>query len=278
MVIVDGNRRQLAAEELANDPNWQKGYYQEVVLATETANGLNLARDRSNITSKSDPWTEAETYSDRADPNKGDLLPEEIAAQAGESVVRVKRLIKLHAAVVTPPAPPAEESEKQKELRIKRHAERSYKIASGIRSGEITWLAVEKILDRDMDEDDLDKATRKLLQAKKDGAATGLAKAQAETLADLTELGIPKKFFGMFRAEMASGDHSPGLTETQRSATLACMDVIMGILPRKQFLAGDFIVKKEEATEGKATEGEATEGEETEGEATEGEATEPSAE
>lgn len=264
-VIVDGNRRQLAAQELSGDPNWAKGFYQEVKLSAETASGLNLARDRSNISSKSDPWTEAETYANRADPGKGDLLPEEIAAQAGESVTRVRRLIKLHNAVITPPAPPAEESEKQRELRIKRHAERSYKIAQGIRSGDITWLSVEKILERDMDEEALDKATRKLLLAKKEAGASGIVNKQAETLADLTELGIPKKFFGAFRAEMASSSHSPGLTETQRSATLAAMDVIMGILPRKQFLAGDFIVhKKAEGDEAEEVDGkESAEDEET---------------
>lgn len=246
-VIVDGNTRY----RLAAAAGYEEVYAVKVELEGEgSVVELLRARAHSNVFTKSDPWTQAETLHSEF---VQDITQEEIAKMHGISVTTVRKHLRLYELVKNlGPKPKAEETPEQLEQRLAKAKEAQEKVIAGIRSGEIAAVDLERIFAKEMDNDQFDKAVKAAVRAKKAKAETAAAEEKAATLEEYTRLGVPTRFLPDLKAQVST--RATGLTDDQIDACEALIDVIIGTLPREQFLKGDFTppVDEKESKKGEA--------------------------
>lgn len=236
-VLLDGNTRTRYAKEAG----FETGWFTEVELDGASLIDVMKNRARSNVHTRNDSWTQAATFKAEFDQ---DMTTAEIAKNHGVSETTVKKGLRLYEIVKQlGPKVKAEETDEQKQERLKKAEDAQRKVIDGLRTGEIASLDIDRLFAKDMDNEAFEKALKTALRPKAVKAAATSDKKKAEKLDEYEQLGVPTRFLPDLRA-MVIGKST--LNETQVQAAIATIDVIMGLLPRGQFLEGNFVPPKKE--------------------------------
>ena len=231
-VLLDGNTRTRYAKEAG----FETGWFTEVELEGASLVDILKNRARSNIFTKNDPWTQAATFKGEFDQ---DMTTAEIAKNHGVSETTVKKALRLYELVKQlGPKVKAEETDEQKQERLKKAEDAQRKVIDGLRTGAISALDIDRLFAKDMANEEFDKALKTALRPKVVKAAAASDKKKAEKLDEYEQLGVPARFFPDLRAMIIA---KSTLNEQQVQMGCATIDVIMGLLPRAQFLEGNFV-------------------------------------
>ena len=244
-IVVDANNRVRGFDSIGVE----EGYFLEIRLANENdPMELHRLRLHSNNAYESDAWTEAETF---AHGEKAGLTPEEQAI--GCSASKVKQSLRIFHFInnIGPKAKPEEKPEATAERMNKCKTLRE-KTIGDIRSGKISKSDILKLMEKDLQGEDFDKALKSLIAARAKAKVEAKAEAVEKTLEEYVDSRIPSKFFPDVIVTIAK---SEGLTDGQKAACTGLMAMLMGTLPRAKFVAGDFTVVPKEPKKGKGKKG-----------------------
>jgi hypothetical protein len=242
LIVVDGNTRTRQFHSVGIE----EGYFVEVKLAAEEPMELHRLRLHSNNATGSDPWTTAATF---ADGEKRGLTPEEQAIGVSPSTVK-KYLRIYHVIMSLGPKPKAEEKAEQTAERLAKAKHAQESAIAKIRTGLLTLGDILKFFERDLPPEDFDKAFASLIKKKKEEKAAAKTEVVKTKLEEYDDQRVPPKFFPAFVAMIAA---APDLSQASKNGAIAALNVVMGLLPRTQFLAGDFTLPEPKEVKKKGT-------------------------